>query len=79
MMLQYWFMFPVATVIATVAMSSSIGGGVFFAPIMILVLKLPPQVAIGAGLVTQAFGLSSGLLIVVAILTTGEVILWSRQ
>ncbi len=61
MTLQYWFMFPAAVLIATVAMASGVGGATFFAPLFILALGLPPEVAIGTGLITEFFGFASGL------------------
>lgn len=61
MTLQYWFMLPVAVLIATVAMASGVGGATFFAPFLIIVLRLPPEVAIGTGLITEVFGFASGL------------------
>lgn len=62
MSLQYWYMFPIAILVATVAMASGVGGATFFAPILILGLRLPADVAIGVGLITQVFGFASGLL-----------------
>lgn len=59
--LQFWFMFPISIVIATTAMASGVEGATFFAPIFILLLGLPPEVAIGAGLITEVFGFASGL------------------
>lgn len=61
MSLQYWFMFPVSILIATIAMASGVEGATFFAPFFILVLGLPPDVAIGTGLITEVFGFASGL------------------
>lgn len=61
MSLQYWYMLPVAALIATTAMASGVGGATFFAPIFILALRLPPEVAIGTGLITEVFGFASGL------------------
>lgn len=61
MTLQYWFMFPVAVLIATIAMASGVGGATFFSPMFILALGLPPEVAIGTGLITEVFGFASGL------------------
>jgi uncharacterized membrane protein YfcA len=58
---QYWFMLPIATIIATIAMASGIGGATFFVPVFILALRLPPEVAIGTGLITEVFGFASGL------------------
>ena len=59
---EFWYLFPVSIVIATLAMSSGIGGAVFFSPLFILVLKLEPKIAIGAALATELFGFSSGLI-----------------
>ena len=61
MTLQYWFMFPVAVLIATIAMAAGVGGATFFSPFFILALGLPPEVAIGTGLITEVFGFTSGL------------------
>jgi uncharacterized membrane protein YfcA len=62
MTLQYWYMFPIAILIATIAMASGVGGATFFSPLFILALGLPPEVAIGTGLITEVFGFASGLL-----------------
>jgi hypothetical protein len=61
MNLEYWFMFPIAILVATTAMASGVEGATFFAPILILLLGLPPEVAIGVGLITEVFGFASGL------------------
>jgi len=58
---EFWYMLPVSILIATIAMSSGIGGAVFFSPLLMLVLKLEPQVAIGIALATELFGFGSGL------------------
>jgi uncharacterized protein len=42
-------------------MASGVEGATFFAPIFILALRLPPEVAIGVGLITEVFGFASGL------------------
>ena len=60
MTLEYWNMVPAAVLIATVAMASGIGGATFFSPLFILALGLPPEVAIGTGLITEVFGFASG-------------------
>jgi uncharacterized membrane protein YfcA len=57
-----WPLFPAAIAISTMAMASGVGGAVFFSPLFILVLGLQPKVAIGAALMTELFGFSSGLL-----------------
>ncbi len=54
-------MFPVAVLIATIAMASGVGGATFFSPLFILALGLPPEIAIGTGLITEVFGFASGI------------------
>ncbi len=61
MTLEYWYMLPVAVVIATTAMASGVEGATFFTPLFILALGLSPEVAIGTGLLTEVFGFASGL------------------
>jgi len=58
---EYWYTFPISIVIATIAMASGVEGATFFTPLFILGLKLPTEVAIGTGLITEVFGFSSGL------------------
>lgn len=45
-----------------IAMSSGIGGAVFFSPLFMLGLQLDPRIAIGAALATEFFGFTSGLI-----------------
>ncbi|MEE8634946.1 MAG: sulfite exporter TauE/SafE family protein [Acidiferrobacterales bacterium] len=59
--LDYWFMFPMSVVFATVAMASGVEGATFFTPLFILALGLPADIAIGTGLITEVFGFASGL------------------
>lgn len=47
--------------VATLAMASGVGGATFFTPIFILALGLPPDVAVGTGLITEIFGFASGV------------------
>jgi uncharacterized protein len=61
MSFEYWYTFPISIVIATIAMASGVEGATFFTPLFILGLKLPTEVAIGTGLITEVFGFSSGL------------------
>jgi len=61
MTFDYWYMFPIAIAIATVAMASGVEGATFFTPLFILGLGLPTEVAVGSGLITEVFGFSSGL------------------
>ncbi len=61
MTLQYWYMLPVAIVIATISTASGVGGATLFAPLFVLALGIPPEVAVGAALITEVFGFSSAL------------------
>ncbi|RME84128.1 MAG: sulfite exporter TauE/SafE family protein [Caldilineae bacterium] len=61
MSLRYWYMLPVSILIATVAMASGVEGATFFSPLFMLALGLPPNIAIGTGLITEVFGFASGL------------------
>ncbi len=61
MTLEYWFMLPISVVFATTAMASGVEGATFFTPLFILALGLPPDIAIGTGLITEVFGFASGL------------------
>jgi hypothetical protein len=54
-------MLPVAILIATIATASGVGGATFFAPLFILALRIRPEIAIGAALITEVFGFASGL------------------
>ncbi len=64
----YWFMFPVAICVASVAMLSGIGGAALFTPLLLIVFPLlgpeyplaTPAAAVGAALLTTAFGFGSG-------------------
>ena len=62
MTIEYWFVFPISILFATVAMASGVEGATFFSPLFILALKLPPDVAIGTALTTEVFGFASGLI-----------------
>lgn len=61
MSLEYWFVFPISVLIATIAMASGVEGATFFTPLFILGLGLDTEVAIGVGLITEVFGFASGL------------------
>lgn len=59
---EYWFLFPISALIATIAMASGIGGAVFFSPLFMLALRLDAKVAIGTALITELSGFTSGLI-----------------
>lgn len=58
---DFSFMLPISIGIATIAMASGVEGATFFTPLFILALGLPPEVAVGTGLITETFGFASGL------------------
>jgi len=61
MTFEYWYMFPVAITVSTVAISAGVSGATFFTPMFFLWLGLPLRAAIGAALMTATFGFASGL------------------
>ena len=60
--LQFWYMFPIGTAVATVAMMSGVGGATIFTPLFLLVLKLEPAAALASGLFIEVFGFTSGVI-----------------
>jgi uncharacterized membrane protein YfcA len=60
--LAHWWVFPASILFSTVALGSGVSGALFFSPFFILVVGLPPAQAIGAGLLTEVFGMGNGLL-----------------
>ena len=61
-MLDYWFMFPIAIVVASLATGSGFGGGILFFPIFIYVLNLNVPEAVGTGMITELCGMSSAMI-----------------
>ena len=59
--LAHWWVFPASVVFSTVALSSGVSGALFFSPFFMLVIGLTPSQAIGAGLLTEVFGMGNGL------------------
>ena len=60
--LAHWWVFPASILFSTVALSSGVSGALFFSPFFMLVVGLSPSQAIGAGLLTEVFGMGNGLL-----------------
>jgi uncharacterized membrane protein YfcA len=58
---EHWWVFPVSVVFAFIALSSGVSGALFFSPFFMLVVGLTPAQAIGAGLMTEVFGMGNGL------------------
>jgi len=59
--LAHWWVFPVSIVFAAVALASGVSGALFFSPFFMLGVGLTPSQAIGAGLLTEVFGMGNGL------------------
>jgi len=59
--LAHWWVFPAAVLFATIALASGVSGALFFSPFFMLVVGLTPSQAIGAGLLTEVFGMGNGL------------------
>ena len=59
--LELWWVLPVSVVFSTVAIASGVSGALFFSPFFMLVVGLAPAQAVGAGLLTEVFGMGNGL------------------
>jgi len=59
--IELWWVFPAAIVFSTVAIGSGVSGALFFSPFFMLVVGLTPVQAVGAGLLTEVFGMGNGL------------------
>ncbi len=59
---EFWYIFPLSILFATLSMASGIGSPVFFSPLFIVILNFEPKIAVGTALLTQLFGLSSGFI-----------------
>ncbi|VTT86354.1 membrane protein [Halorubrum sp. DM2] len=59
--LTHWWVFPASVVFSLVALASGVSGALFFSPFFMLVVGLSPSQAIGAGLLTEVFGMGNGL------------------
>lgn len=57
----HWWVFPASVVFAMVAMAAGVSGALFFSPFFMLVVGRSPAQAIGAGLLTEVFGMGNGL------------------
>jgi hypothetical protein len=53
--------FPASVAFSTVALASGVSGALFFSPFFMLGVGLTPSQAIGAGLLTEVFGMGNGL------------------
>lgn len=60
--LGHWRMFPTAILFSLVALATGVSGALFSSPFFVLVVGLSPSQAIGAGFLTEVFGMDNGLL-----------------
>lgn len=60
-MLETWWVLPASVLFSTLAISSGISGALLFSPFFMLVAGLSPSQAVGAGLLTEVFGMGNGL------------------
>ncbi|WP_435186502.1 sulfite exporter TauE/SafE family protein [Halobellus sp. EA9] len=60
--LAHWWIFPASILFSLVALASGVSGALFFSPFFMLIVGLSPSQAIGAGLLTEVFGMGNGLL-----------------
>jgi len=60
--LAHWWVFPASILFSMVALASGVSGALFFSPFFMLLVGLSPSQAIGAGLLTEVFGMGNGLL-----------------
>lgn len=60
-MTEYWFMFPLSLVIASLATGSGFGGGILLFPVFVHFLGLTIPEAVGTGMVTELCGMTSAM------------------
>ncbi|MDY6819689.1 MAG: sulfite exporter TauE/SafE family protein [Halobacteriales archaeon] len=60
--LAHWWVLPASILFSAIALSSGVSGALFFSPFFMLGVGLTPSQAIGAGLLTEVFGMGNGLL-----------------
>jgi len=59
--LVHWWIFPASILFSMIALASGVSGALFFSPFFLLIVGLQPAQAIGAGLLTEVFGMGNGL------------------
>jgi len=60
--LAYWYLFPLAIVIALLAMSAGVSGSNFWIPVYLLMLNIDVKVGFWLALLTMLFGFGSGVI-----------------
>ena len=59
---ESWLSFPAGIIIASVASTVGIGGGILWMPFLLIILRIPPEKAIVTSLMIQTAGMGSGSL-----------------
>src|SRR6056297_2714994 len=59
--LDHWWVFPASILFSMVAIAAGVSGALFFSPFFLLAVGLSPAQAVGAGLLTEVFGMGNGL------------------
>lgn len=57
----YWVIFPAGIVIASIAMSTGIEGSAMWAPVLLVMFRVPPTAAVACGIFLMIFGFGSGV------------------
>ena len=58
--LEYWHIFPIAIIVATLSNASGFSGSVLFQPFFNFILGVPITQSIATGIATETIGMSSG-------------------
>ena len=58
---ELWWILSPSVLFSTIAVGSGVSGALFFSPFFMLVVGLTPVQAVGAGLLTEVFGMGNGL------------------
>ena len=62
MSIHYWYVFPIAVVVCTLATSSGFSGSVLFQPVFYFILRIPLSQSIATGIATETIGMTNGAL-----------------
>jgi uncharacterized membrane protein YfcA len=60
MSFQYWYVFPIAIIVATLCNASGFSGSVLFQPFFNFILGIPLVQSVATGIATETIGMSSG-------------------
>lgn len=58
--MEYWYVFPIAILVATLCNASGFSGSVLFQPFFNFAIGLPIEQSIATGIATETIGMSSG-------------------